>query len=186
MLLHRILVLALTVGATGTLVASSPVSSQPNQKTSTEPEKQTTSNGKLMRDLNLSTEQIAKIKQIRQKYHQQIGQITSSLRTAQQELTKMMAGNASVESIRDQYEQVVFLKEKLNDLRFSSMLELREVLTVTQRTQLAQLMEQNRDRFNPGNIASKPQSSDRRPLFQFFNSNCPEKAKTTTNHILQR
>lgn len=181
MWLHRILTLALTVTATGTLVSSSSVSSQPNLPTEKEPpQNQTPSSGQLMRDLDLSTEQINKIKQIRQKYHHQIVQITLPLRAAQQELTKMMTGNVSVETIRDKYEEVVFLKEQLNDLRFASMLEMREVLSLKQRTQLAQSMEQNRNRQHHRVRPTEPQRSERPPLFQFFNSNCPEKSKTTT------
>lgn len=173
MWLHRILGLALTVGAAGTLVSSSPVNSQPNPPANKEPnQNHTPSRGNLMRDLNLSTEQIDKLKEIRQTYHQQIVEANSSLRTAQQELTKMMTGSASVKSIRDKYQEVVLLKEQLNNLRFASMLEMREVLTPTQRAKLAQLMEQNRDRATP------PQGGDRQPFFQFFNPGCSETSKT--------
>ena len=101
--------------------------------------------GQIIDELNLSNAQKQKIKQIHQQYQGQISQSQESLRSAQQRLSQMMIGTDSAAAIRRQHQEVVQLRQALDNLRFESMLEMREVLTPEQRRQFAQLMQQSRD-----------------------------------------
>jgi Spy/CpxP family protein refolding chaperone len=58
-----------------------------------------------------------------------------------------MVGNASEGTIRAQHEVVQDQALELADLRFESMLEIREILTPAQRAQAAELMEERRQNF---------------------------------------
>ena len=103
--------------------------------------------GQVIDELNLSNAQKQKIKQIHQQYQGQISQSQESLRSAQQRLSQMMVGTDSSIAIRRQHQKVVQLRQALDNLRFESMLAMREVLTPEQRRQFAQLMQQSRDDF---------------------------------------
>jgi Spy/CpxP family protein refolding chaperone len=99
---------------------------------------------KLIEQLNLSNTQQQQIAAIRQKYQGQMSQAKQNMRAAQQQLRDLMAGNGSEAQIRSKHDEVVKLRQELEQLRFQSMLEMREVLTPEQRNQLAQLMQQRR------------------------------------------
>ena len=83
-----------------------------------------------------------KIQEIRDRYKGQLEQRSQSVRQAQQELGTLMAGTASTSQIREKHRQVTQLRQQLADLRFESMLEMREILSADQRRQLANLMQQ--------------------------------------------
>ncbi|MCU0537657.1 MAG: Spy/CpxP family protein refolding chaperone [Hydrococcus sp. Prado102] len=112
--------------------------------------------GKFLEQLNLSEPQKQQISSIRQKYRGQIEQLQEQTMEAQKELFDMMAGTQSIDAIRSKREETASLREKLGNLRFESMLEMREVLTPQQRAQVAQRLQQRRedwrsrfgDRFN--------------------------------------
>ena len=109
--------------------------------------------GQVIDELNLSDAQKQKIKQIHQQYQGQISQSQESLRSAQQRLSQMMVGTDSSAAIRTQHQEVIQLRQALDNLRFESMLEMRAVLTIEQRRQFAQLMQQRQDnsrRFDRG------------------------------------
>lgn len=57
-----------------------------------------------------------------------------------------MASNATKDSIRAKHQQVGDLRQEMDKLRFESMLEIRDVLTTTQRQELEQMMQQRRAR----------------------------------------
>lgn len=101
----------------------------------------------LMRELNLSADQMTKIQQIRSRYRDQLKRDRDAARQAQQELRTLMAGTASDDQIREQYRQVKDLRAKAADTQFNSMLEIRNVMTPEQRQKFAQRMERRgRDR----------------------------------------
>ncbi|WP_181280648.1 Spy/CpxP family protein refolding chaperone [Aphanothece hegewaldii] len=98
--------------------------------------------------LNLTEPQKQQISSIRLKYRDRMEQTSSKIRSTQQELQKLMASNASRNDIRAKHAQVGDLRQELDNLRFESMLDIRDVLTITQRQQLDQLMEQRRTRMD--------------------------------------
>ncbi len=100
---------------------------------------------RLMEELNLTAEQQQRMQGIRSKYEGNISQRQQELRQAAEQLSQLMAGNASTPQIRAQHDRVQDLSQQLGDLRFESMLEMRDVLTVEQRNRFAQLMEQRRE-----------------------------------------
>ena len=104
--------------------------------------------GQFMDELNLSNAQKQKVQQIYRRYQGQISQHQDNLLVAQQQLKQMMIGTDSAAAIRTQHQGVVRLRQALDNLRFESMLEMREVLTPNQRRQFALLMQQRRDDFS--------------------------------------
>ena len=103
--------------------------------------------GKLMEQLNLSDSQRQQLDGIRQKYQQQISQLRDKMGTERQELREMLVGTASATAIREKHTQMLKLRQTIDNLRFESMLEMREILTPEQRSQFAQMMEQHRGQF---------------------------------------
>ncbi|MFB2975647.1 Spy/CpxP family protein refolding chaperone [Microseira sp. BLCC-F43] len=97
--------------------------------------------------LNLTPDQMQRMQAIRQVYQNQISQRAQALRQAETELTGLIASNADSNQIRAKHNQVLSLRQQLAQVRFESMLEMREVLTPEQRRQLAQRMTQGRQNF---------------------------------------
>ena len=95
-----------------------------------------------LKELNLSPDQIQKIRQIRSQYQGRLTQQRQAVQQAQQELKELMAGNASTEQVRQKFEQVQRLRQELADTRMESMLAIRKVLNPEQRQKLAELMRQ--------------------------------------------
>ncbi len=106
---------------------------------------------KFMEKLNLTEEQKQKIQVIRQKYQPEIQQTDQSLRAEKSKLREMMVKNQSSDQMRNQHRKIVALHQKINNLRFERMLEIREVLTVQQRQDFASMMEKRKNgrRGNP-------------------------------------
>ncbi|BAS58045.1 putative Spy protein [Leptolyngbya boryana NIES-2135] len=98
----------------------------------------------LMRDLNLSADQMRSIQQIRSRYRDQLDNDRTAARQAQQELRKLMAGSAKDDEIRDKFRQVQSLRAKAAEAQFNSMLEMRGVLTQEQRQKFSEHMEKRR------------------------------------------
>lgn len=100
--------------------------------------------GRLLRQLNLSTEQERQMGQIKAKYESQMRSIKNDLRSERQKLKEMMVTNQSANEIRNQHRRVANLSQRFHDLRFENMLEIREVLTLEQRQEFAKIMEEKR------------------------------------------
>ena len=98
-----------------------------------------------LQELNLTPAQVQQMQAIRNRYRGQLTQQSQALRQAHQQLRNLMAGTASESQIRDQHRQVAALKQKVEDLRFESMLEMRRVLTAEQRRQFANHMQKRRN-----------------------------------------
>ncbi len=94
-----------------------------------------------LKDLNLTPDQMQKIRAIRSRYKDQLSQQRQAVQQAQKELKTLMVGNTSDDQIRQKYEQLKPLRQNLADTRFNSLLEIRDVLTPEQRQKFV-------DRFN--------------------------------------
>lgn len=100
--------------------------------------------GGLMRELNLSADQMTKIQQIRSRYREELSNDRNAARQAQQELRTLMAGTATDAQIQTKYRQVKALRAKIAEAQFNSMLEIRNVLSVEQRQKFAERMDKRR------------------------------------------
>lgn len=100
-----------------------------------------------LKDLNLTPEQIQKIRALRNQDQNRLSQQRRALRQAHQELRELMASDASAEQVRQKYDQVKALRQQLGDAQFNNMLAMREILTPEQRRQFANQMQRHRDRF---------------------------------------
>jgi Spy/CpxP family protein refolding chaperone len=92
-------------------------------------------------EIELTQGQQQEIEQIRQSYLAENGRLDSELNQARQELQEMMIGDASTRQVRRQRNQVERLRQRMNDNRFSSMMEIRQVMSAQQRTAFAEVMD---------------------------------------------
>lgn len=100
--------------------------------------------GEMLEQLDLSEEQRQQIAEIQEKYAPEIQQNQEELRSAYEELREMMVGNTSDEVIRQQHQEIGLMRQDLADLRLEGLLEVREVLTLEQRQELADMMQERR------------------------------------------
>jgi periplasmic protein CpxP/Spy len=100
--------------------------------------------------LNLSADQKAQIKQIRDQAKSDSQGLRQQMRAAFEKQQSLMAGNASDDQIRQQHREVQALRQQAEERRFDTMLKIRQVLTPEQRTKAAQLMKENRGRHHGG------------------------------------
>ena len=102
---------------------------------------------RLMQNIDLSDEQSQQIKAIEEESKATADEIKQQMRLQHEQMKDLMASDASVEEIRSQYQEAQGLRQQMSDNRFETMLEIREVLTPEQRSQIAELMEQHRGKF---------------------------------------
>jgi Spy/CpxP family protein refolding chaperone len=100
-----------------------------------------------LQELDLTPEQVQEMRAIRERYQPQMETQRETMKAERQALQSLMVGNASEGTIRAQHEVVQDQALELADLRFESMLEIREILTPAQRAQAAELMEERRQNF---------------------------------------
>jgi protein CpxP len=116
----------------------------------------------LFQQLNLTPEQKAKIDSIRAQSKDQSTNQHKAFQQAEQELRTLMASNADPNQIRDKHNQIMAMKQQLENSQFENMLAIRNVLTPQQRTQLEQLMkEHSPNHKNQGQHKNNPTSSNR-------------------------
>ncbi|HEY9653093.1 MAG TPA: Spy/CpxP family protein refolding chaperone [Coleofasciculaceae cyanobacterium] len=153
MLLHRISLASVLMIALGGAVASTdrnPVFSQSLAQNPEQPRGHQRGQMRLMEELDLTSEQQERLQTIRLQYHNEISQHQQELGQSTQNLGELMAGTASVDQIRTQHKQVQAISHQLEELRFESLLAMREVLTPEQRQRFATMMQQRRGEFrNP-------------------------------------
>ncbi|NJK28168.1 MAG: Spy/CpxP family protein refolding chaperone [Coleofasciculaceae cyanobacterium SM2_3_26] len=106
--------------------------------------------GRLIEELDLTDDQVQQLQAIREANQPQMQQLREELQTEKDKLRDMMAGTASEQELRTQHQRVQALHEEMGNLHFENMLAMRQVLTPEQRTRLAELMEQRRDRRSEG------------------------------------
>ncbi len=94
----------------------------------------------LFQQLNLTTEQQKKIEQIHLIYYPRIITIREKLTAIKEELTAMMASTEPAINIRSKHQEILNLRQELGKLQLETMLETREVLTLEQRKNFADLL----------------------------------------------
>jgi periplasmic protein CpxP/Spy len=103
--------------------------------------------GSLVKELNLSPDQIQRLQQLRignQGKNKQRRERRQALKIAKQELAQLLQGNASPDQIRQKRQQVQSIQREVADINFENTLAIREILTPEQRVKLQQLMQQRR------------------------------------------
>jgi Spy/CpxP family protein refolding chaperone len=100
--------------------------------------------GRVLKQLNLSPEQLQKLKAIRDRQVTQIRDLMQQSRQANKELRDLLAGTESSDVIRSKHSQVLNLQQELRKQHFERMLAMREILTLQQRSQLNEVMKKNR------------------------------------------
>ena len=111
--------------------------------------------GRVLKQLNLSPDQLQKLKTIRDRQVTQIRDLGQQSRQANKELRDMLAGTESSDVIRSKHTQVLNLHQELRKQHFERMLAMREILTPQQRSQLNEIMQKHRP--NHGNSRMKRQ-----------------------------
>jgi protein CpxP len=167
MFLRRVSVLSLLMLSLGTTAAFAAPNPKPSHQYSDaiaqqQGAKPQAGKDNLFQQLNLTPEQKAKIDSIRAQSKEQSTNQRKAFQQAQQELRTLMASNADQNQIRDKHNQVMAIKQQLENLQFESRLAMRDVLTPEQRTQLDQLMKQrSQNHKNQGQHKNNPTSSNR-------------------------
>lgn len=110
---------------------------QPQEKQPSQPSQEE----QVRSEIALSSSQQERITEIRQSYLAENGRLEADLNQARQELQEMMIGDASTRQIRRQRNTVERLRQRMSDNRFSSMMAVREVMSVEQRTAFADSMD---------------------------------------------
>ncbi|BAQ63813.1 hypothetical protein GM3709_578 [Geminocystis sp. NIES-3709] len=113
--------------------------------------------GDMLEKLNLSTEQQQQMQSIRTKYQPQMETLKQQMRTEKDKLRQMMTNNDSQNNLRSQHSKITSLSQQMGDLRFQSMLEMREVLTPEQRQQWNQMMEEKKASWQERRQQKQPQ-----------------------------
>ncbi len=98
----------------------------------------------LFQQLNLTSAQQKKIKQIHNLYYPQIIKIREKLTALKDELTAMMASAESATMIRNKHQEILQLRQELGELQLETMLATREVLTLEQRQEFADILKSRR------------------------------------------
>ncbi len=142
--------LTLSLGSAVALTQSNWFPQATAQNTEEQPEQRRPERGpgwdkaRLIQELNLTPEQTQRLQTLQNQYQGQISQRRQAARQARQELFDLMAGTASESQVRDKYRQVEALKQQAEDVKFDSLLAMREVLTPEQRRQFAERMQRHR------------------------------------------
>ena len=98
----------------------------------------------LFQQLNLTTLQQKQIEQIHRLYYPKIIKLRDKLTVAKDELTSMMASTTSATTIRTKHQEILKIRQKLGELQLETMLATREVLTLEQRRNFADLLRSRR------------------------------------------
>lgn len=98
----------------------------------------------LFQQLDLTSEQQKKVKQIHRLYYPKIIKIRKKLTAIKEELTVMMSSTESATMIRQKHQEMLDLRRELGKLQLESMLETREILTLEQRQNFAELLRSRR------------------------------------------
>ncbi|MEH2094877.1 Spy/CpxP family protein refolding chaperone [Nostoc sp.] len=145
MLIRRVSILAVAMIALGSTIALAKPTLLSRQVIAQTPTNLSRSNraksGGWLKDLNLTSQQLQQIKEIRRQSKQQIAQKSQEIRQGQQELHDLIAGTtATKEQVRDKYNQIKLVKQQLADIQFENTLAIREILNPEQRQKFADRM----------------------------------------------
>ena len=100
--------------------------------------------GRMLKQLNLSSEQLQKLKAIRDRNPNRMRELAQQSRQANKELRDLLVSTESSNAIRAKHTQVLSLQQELQKQHFERMLSMREILTPQQRSQLNEIMQKNR------------------------------------------
>jgi Spy/CpxP family protein refolding chaperone len=100
--------------------------------------------GRMLKQLNLSTEQLQNLKAIRDRDSARIRDLAQQSRQANKELRDLLASAEGSNVIRAKHTQVLNLQQELQRQHFERMLAMREILTPYQRSQLKEIMQKER------------------------------------------
>lgn len=106
--------------------------------------------GRILNQLNLSPEQLQKIKEIRDRDSANIGDLIQRSRQTSKELRDLLATDTDKAVIRTKHEEMLSLQQNLRRQHFERTLAMREILTPQQRSQLSEIMKNNRSRMREG------------------------------------
>jgi periplasmic protein CpxP/Spy len=105
--------------------------------------------------LNLTPDQIQKMRSIRQQYKDPIREQQRSIREARRAMQQTFGSTSPSSAVLSEFQAVQQKQQSLNQLRFKSLLAIREVLTPTQRQQLAEQMMSRQDKLQRKNLLKK-------------------------------
>ncbi|MBD2187839.1 Spy/CpxP family protein refolding chaperone [Pseudanabaena mucicola] len=108
--------------------------------------------GRFLKQLNLTPDQLQKLKTIRDRDLASIRELAEQSRQANQELRELLAGTASSDAIRVKHNQVLKLQQELRQQHFERMLAMRDILTPQQRSQLNEIMKNRPNRRMRGDL----------------------------------
>ncbi|MEH2442091.1 Spy/CpxP family protein refolding chaperone [Nostoc sp.] len=145
MLIRRVSILAVAMIALGSTIALAKPTLLSRQVIAQTPTNLSRPNraksGGWLKDLNLTSQQLQQIKEIRRQSKQHIAQKSQEIRQGQQELHDLIAGTtANKEQVRDKYNQIKLVKQQLADIQFENTLAIREILNPEQRQKFADRM----------------------------------------------
>lgn len=100
--------------------------------------------GPFIEELQLTSQQKQRLRDIRSQYQPQLIEHQRQLQQHKATLIQMLVGTASETSIRSQHDRLTVISERLAELSFEGMLEVRTVLTPQQRSLLAEIMVERR------------------------------------------
>lgn len=86
-----------------------------------------------MKELNLTSEQQAKMKELNQKKHDELGSKRNAMKQAREDLHNALKGTAPDADVRQKFESLQKLQDEFARARFEHVLAVRAVLTPEQR-----------------------------------------------------
>ena len=120
-----------------------------NQADNTNSNRRRHSGDRWLQQLDLSSEQSERIKEIHQESKEQMQSLHQQKKEAKEQMKSLFASNATSRQLRQQHQKLQNIHQELGTQRFEKILAIREVLTPEQRIKAAELMEQHHQ--NRGN-----------------------------------
>ncbi|NET05074.1 MAG: Spy/CpxP family protein refolding chaperone [Merismopedia sp. SIO2A8] len=148
MLLSRISVVSVLLLSLGSVVAlgdPSPLLSQSLVQNPESLQPRLRGQPKLMEELNFTEEQKQELQAIHYRHKDEISAQQQELIQARQDLRQLLSSPSSTdESLRAKHQKIQQLQQQLGDLRFESMLAMRAIMTIEQRSRFSELMQERR------------------------------------------
>lgn len=115
---------------------------------------------KILKQLNLTTEQAAQLKAIKQSEKADIKKMREDKKALHDKMKQALASDSSEEALRKIHNQKMDLRKQIADARFEKMLSVRKILTSEQRKKFHELMEKKRGRRGRGHHAPGDREED--------------------------
>ena len=90
----------------------------------------------VLKELDLTTEQSEQINNIREQSRTENEALHQEMQANREQMKSLFSSDVSVEQLRQQHQQSQALRQQLGNNRFEMMLQIREVLTPEQRSQI--------------------------------------------------